>query len=124
MVKLGNGGTSNDGRKPDSHYLCQASDSNVDPESRPVGSVGSEISQHPQTKSQKIGKQTGHRGIVNPKWQVLVIDDHFDSAFTIKSLLESYSELMIETSEPKPIADFHPIQVTTYADPLLALLEF
>lgn len=56
--------------------------------------------------------------IQNGTKQVLVIDDHFDSAFTVKSCLESYYRQDTEGLK------FHPIQVTVYVDPLLALIEF
>ena len=55
--------------------------------------------------------------------QVLVIDDHYDSAFTVKSCLESYCREG-DSEGLKSKLDFHPIQVTVYADPLLALMEF
>lgn len=50
--------------------------------------------------------------------QVIVIDNHFDTGFTIKSCLESYHRQNTEGLK------FHPIQVTVYVDPLLALIEF
>jgi CheY-like chemotaxis protein len=51
---------------------------------------------------------------------VLVIDDDYDNAFTIKLCLESYSRQNIDGLE----LEFHPIQVTMYIDPFLALKEF
>jgi CheY-like chemotaxis protein len=54
--------------------------------------------------------------------QVLVIDDHYDSAFTIKSCLESHFRQDTEGLESK--SEFHPIQATVYVDPFLALKEF
>jgi CheY-like chemotaxis protein len=50
--------------------------------------------------------------------QVLVIDDDYDNAFTVKSCLESHCR------QDNVGSEFHPIQVTIYVDPLLALLEF
>jgi len=52
--------------------------------------------------------------------QVLVIDDDYDNAFTVKSCLENHYRQDNNASE----SQFHPIQVTIYVDPLLALLEF
>jgi CheY-like chemotaxis protein len=52
--------------------------------------------------------------------QVLVIDDDYDSAFTVKSCLESHYGQNTQESG----SEIHAIQVTIYIDPLLALLEF
>jgi CheY-like chemotaxis protein len=65
-----------------------------------------------------FGRQINFEGVKGDRKQVLVIDDDYDSAFTIKSFLESHFRQDTEGLE------FHPIQVTVYVDPLLALKEF
>lgn len=49
--------------------------------------------------------------------QILVIDDDYDSGLTIKACLETYYR-------PDPELTESAIQVTTFIDPIRALLEF
>jgi CheY-like chemotaxis protein len=67
-----------------------------------------------QTSFEERRRVSGNRKLV------LLIDDDYDSAFTVKSCLESHYRQNTEESE----SQFHPIEVTIYVDPVLALLEF
>jgi CheY-like chemotaxis protein len=52
--------------------------------------------------------------------RILVIDDHYDSAFSIKTCLESY-HMEIEIGDGSDCVSIH---VSMYIDPRKALLEF
>jgi CheY-like chemotaxis protein len=81
------------------------------------------INSYSESVSPKEKIQINFEGGVNDdSKQVLVIDDNYDSAFTIKSCLESHFRQDTEGIESK--SEFHPIQVTVYVDPLLALKEY
>jgi CheY-like chemotaxis protein len=107
------------GRQPSSYSY--SSDSSKDPLASQ--SIRSNINSYPESVSPKKKIQINFEGGVNgDSKQVLVIDDHYDSAFTIKSCLESHFRQDTEGLESK--SEFHPIHVTVYVDPLLALKEF
>jgi CheY-like chemotaxis protein len=71
--------------------------------------------------SKKKGDSGSEVTMTRSNKQVLVIDDDYDSALTVKSCLEIYHR---QDTEESAASEFQPIQVTTYTDPLLALKEF
>lgn len=123
MTKSGEGEIKSESSTDSYMYYSHSEDSLV------PQSAESDISSHLKSASSKMKGQISFEGRVDVKKklldkqngnikQVLVIDDHFDSAFTVKSCLESHYKQNTEGLE------FHPIHVTVYVDPLLALTEF
>ena len=74
------------------------------------------------TGSLKKRKQTSteKRVIKNIK-HVLVVDDDYETAFAIKTCLESQNREEVAESKSELRSPFH---VTMYSDPILALVEF
>jgi CheY-like chemotaxis protein len=94
--------------------LCALSNSSKDPLA-----LQSDINPHSKNVSLKKKIQSKFEGGVNGDHkQVLIIDDNYDSAFTIKSCLESHFRQNTEGLECQPI------RVTVYVNPVLALKEF
>lgn len=94
-----------------------------DPSEPHPQSAGSTIFSHLRkvsSKKKRVSRSEEMMSRSNNK-QVLVIDDDYDSALTVKSCLEIWHR---QNTEESAASEFQPIQVTAYRDPLLAMKEF